>query len=138
MLSPARAIYQCCQSTGRAADTDEPSVPEPETQKPVEPAHQKAAGSSAAFNPEPEVPTSTEPVTVRLRATERAWVTINVDGEHAYSGIMEPNEETEVRGGKVKVKSGNAGGIALVVDGKNIGPMGESGQVVEKTFGADS
>jgi cytoskeleton protein RodZ len=118
---------------------DDPSVPEPETQKPVEPAQpEKPPAVQPPSTPEPEVPTSTEPVTVRLRATERAWVTINVDGEHAYSGIMEPNEETEVRGGKVKVKSGNAGGIALVVDGKNIGPMGESGQVVEKTFGADS
>ena len=118
---------------------DKPAVSEPETKRTAEPTQpSKPTAVQPSSTSGPEAPTITEPVTVRLRATERAWVTINVDGEHAYTGIMEPNEETEVKGGKVKVKTGNAGGITLAVDGRNIGAMGTSGQVVEKIFGADS
>lgn len=78
-------------------------------------------------------------VTVKLRATDRSWVSIYVDGEKAFSGIMNANEETQVSGYKVTLTIGNAGGVLVTVDGKDLGYLGKSGEVVRnKVFTNES
>ncbi|WP_287194378.1 helix-turn-helix domain-containing protein [Syntrophothermus sp.] len=78
-------------------------------------------------------------VTVKLRATDRSWVSIYVNGERAFSGIMNPNEETQVQGYKVTLTIGNAGGILVTVDGKELGYLGKSREVIrDKVFTSGS
>lgn len=85
---------------------------------------------------EPETPPATGKTTVNLRATDRSWVDVYVDGEHRYSGFMNPNEETGFEGSTITVNLGNAGGVQVTVDGKNLGYLGASGQRVNKSFTA--
>ncbi len=116
-------------------DSDE-GAKAPETKPSSEEDRESGAGISsetsdkdAASSPG-ETGTAGEKVTVKLRATDRSWVSLYVDGEKAFSGIMNANEETQVSGYEVTLTVGNAGGILVTVDGKDLGYLGRSGEVI--------
>jgi hypothetical protein len=65
-----------------------------------------------------------------LNASEQSWVSITVDGKLVFSGILQPNDRREINAEeKVKVVAGNAGGIDISLNGKNIDSLGPKGQV---------
>jgi hypothetical protein len=66
--------------------------------------------------------------------TDRAWVRVDVDGRRQMEGIYPPGTTKSFQGKSAYIRTGNAGGVALVVDGKSLGKMGRSGAVVEKTY----
>jgi cytoskeletal protein RodZ len=67
---------------------------------------------------------------VVLNASEQSWVSITVDGKLVFSGILQPNDRREINAEeKVKVVAGNAGGIDISLNGKNIDSLGPKGQV---------
>lgn len=49
-------------------------------------------------------------------------------------GIYPPGTLKTFYGRSAYVRTGNAGGVDLVVAGKDLGKMGRSGEVVEKTY----
>ena len=68
-------------------------------------------------------------VQVVLSASEASWVSISVDGKVEFTGILQPNERREFNAEeKVKVVAGNAGGIDISLNGKNIETLGPKGQ----------
>ncbi|GAB4564588.1 MAG: helix-turn-helix domain-containing protein [Anaerolineae bacterium] len=74
---------------------------------------------------------------VRLitRVVDRSWLRVVVDGQVVLENILEPGDEREWIGQQsVTVRSGNAGGVAIVLGGVDLGVMGEPGQVVERTW----
>lgn len=67
-----------------------------------------------------EIATSDEPV----------WVLVRTDGKYSFSGTMEPNQTRTVDAdGIVLLRLGNAGGVAITVNGKPIPAVGPKGQV---------
>lgn len=86
---------------------------------------QTAAGASA-----PPPSEANGPVRVQLTADQPVWVLARVDGKYAFSGTLQPNETRTVEGaGTVLLRLGNAGGVAISLNGKPIGPVGPKGQV---------
>lgn len=72
---------------------------------------------------------------LELAATERTWLSVTADGKPAYQGILEP-AETKVLDGldNAKLKTGNAGGVVITFNGKEIGPIGPRGQTRTVVF----
>ncbi len=70
-------------------------------------------------------------VALNLSATEATWLSITAsDGKEIFSGVLEPSQTKTLTGLDVtRMKVGNAGGIEVRWNGKEIGPIGPRGQV---------
>ncbi|MGQ9491138.1 MAG: helix-turn-helix domain-containing protein [Anaerolineae bacterium] len=80
----------------------------------------------------PEVVTR---ITLELRATQRAWLRITVDGQVVEEGMLEAGQERVWEADqRITVRTGNAGGVILILNGEELGPMGAIGQVVERSW----
>ncbi len=76
-------------------------------------------------------------VQTTVRATEKCWVRILADGKSVYEGTLQPGTERTWSAGEViEMTMGNAGGVRLVVDGKDLGTAGRPGEVVRRVFRA--
>jgi cytoskeleton protein RodZ len=75
---------------------------------------------------------------VRIAAVEKTWLSIEADGRSVYNGLLQP-EDTKVFEGHdtAKIKTGNAGGLTVTFNGKEIGRLGERGQVRTVLFTRD-
>jgi cytoskeleton protein RodZ len=72
---------------------------------------------------------------VELSATERTWLSIIEDGKQTFSGVLDPEETKVIEGDDTaRIRTGNAGGISCVFNGKSIGPLGPRGQVRTVVF----
>ena len=85
--------------------------------------------------PAAEVPASS--FTVQVRANEEAWVQITVDGKLLSAGVLAPATEKRVRAAKeVVIKTENAAGVDVLLDGRPMGPLGEEHAVTTVTLTA--
>jgi cytoskeleton protein RodZ len=67
---------------------------------------------------------------VVFSAREPVWVSIESDGKHVYSGMLEGQERKELEAsGKMIARVGNAGGLEVSVNGNPIGSLGQRGEV---------
>lgn len=97
---------------GKGADEVRPSKPEAIT---AATAHSEAADNGFR---------------VELSATEASWLSIVADGRQTFSGILEPSERKVLEGhDNGRVRTGNAGGVQVVFNGKPVGPVGPRGTV---------
>jgi len=87
--------------------------------------------SSSAKPPTPEFP-----ITVTLKAVRPSWVQVNADGKVIYSQTMGPNDQQVTLHGKDKMQLvlGNAAGIEISFNGKNLGSLGQEGQTRKLTI----
>jgi cytoskeleton protein RodZ len=71
------------------------------------------------------------PVQVVLStADEPVWVLARTDGKYSFSGTLDPNQTRTVSAdGIVWLRLGNAGGVTITVNGKQIPTLGPKGQV---------
>lgn len=70
------------------------------------------------------------PVRVQLTAEEPVWVLATKDGKYAFSGTIEANDSKIVEANdRVFLKIGNAGGVLLWLNGKQVGKLGAEGEV---------
>jgi len=70
------------------------------------------------------------PVQVELIAQEPTWVSVRTDGEYSFSGTLDANQSRTVSANRnVVLKVGNAAGLDIRLNGKSIGPLGDSGTV---------
>ncbi len=90
----------------------------------------------------PSIPENTTPVnqlTLGIEAKQRSWLQVTVDGKIQYAGIMEAGEKQFFSAqDKIELRTGNAGGIDLVLNGTPVDSIGGSGQVAERTFTRNS
>lgn len=69
---------------------------------------------------------------IQLRATQDSWVQIRNDaGDLLFARVLRPGDLYRVPDDAgLRLVTGNAGGIVVVVDGVAAGPMGQTGQVM--------
>jgi cytoskeleton protein RodZ len=68
--------------------------------------------------------------TLELSATEPAWLSIIADGKPSFNGILEKAETKILEGHHTaRIRTGNAGGVEVVFNGKPLGALGRRGQI---------
>jgi cytoskeletal protein RodZ len=97
--------------------------------------------------PTPTVPASPSPtprptatpevvgsaITLDLAATQRSWVRVVVDGAVAEEGFLAADDvRTYEANESILIRTGNGGGVNLILNGEDLGPMGNIGQVVDR------
>jgi cytoskeletal protein RodZ len=94
-------------------------------------------------SPAPPHPASQAKVTsgnrIELSAIEPTWLSVMTDGQPAFEGVLKP-EETKVLEERhsARIRTGNAGGVSCVFNGKPIGTFGPRGQVRTVLFTKDN
>jgi transcriptional regulator with XRE-family HTH domain len=82
--------------------------------------------------PTPKVYTGVE---VELVMLERAWLQVHVDGEKVFEGVFDEGTKIAWSGKeRVAVRCNNAGGVEVILNGQNLGPLGQRGQVVDQEW----
>ncbi len=103
-----------------------------------------AAVQRSVAAPRVEVSATADPdnvnhVVLNLSATEKVWLSItNNDGKQIFSGVLQPSQtKTLTAADAAQMRVGNAGGIEVRLNGKDIGPLGGRGQVKTILFTPD-
>ncbi|CAL9415417.1 hypothetical protein SUDANB121_01757 [Nocardiopsis dassonvillei] len=78
-------------------------------------------------------------VTVGLTASARTWVKVtDAGGENLFTGFLTAGDTRDyVTDDTLTLWLGNAGGVEVSVDGEDLGPVGDTGEVKEVVVGAD-
>jgi len=63
-----------------------------------------------------------------------SWLRVTVDGSVSMEGTFPAGTTKTFHGRKALVRIGNAGGVEIYVDGKDVGKLGKSGDVAERAF----
>lgn len=72
--------------------------------------------------------------TLQVNVVSGSWLRVTVDGNVRIEGTF-PKGTTKVFHGRVAlVRVGNAGGVDVIVNGKRVGPLGKTGDVVDRSF----
>ncbi|MEO6913159.1 MAG: RodZ domain-containing protein [Candidatus Baltobacteraceae bacterium] len=72
--------------------------------------------------------------TLGVRLSAASWMRITVDGNVSMEGTFPAGTSKTFRGKVALVRVGNAGGVEILVDGKSVGKLGPSGDVIERSF----
>ncbi len=74
-------------------------------------------------------------VNLIVRAEQRAWLSVKVDGAEVFSGLMAPGASKEFVGQQVvEVVTGNGLGTRVIWNGRDQGTLGEIGEVVVRLW----
>jgi len=75
------------------------------------------------------------PVKVDMKLTGQSWVQVMVDGEVQFEGVLTEGTQRSWSAKKaITVVAGNAGAVSVLANGGTSTPMGNLGDVQEKTF----
>jgi cytoskeleton protein RodZ len=72
--------------------------------------------------------------TLAIHLSASSWLRVTVDGNVSIEGTFPAGTTKTFHGKSALVRVGNAGGVDITVDGKPVGKLGASGDVVEKSF----
>lgn len=90
--------------------------------------------SVATSTPSPEESPASF-ILLQLEASQRSWVRVVVDGQTVAEAIFEPGQTGEWQGQEqVSLRTGNAAGINVSVNGEPQGPLGGAGEVVDREW----
>lgn len=124
------------------------TLPQPEATNPGD-AVVPAATSDILPLPTPTMPATPQPtprpsatpevvgsaITAEMKALQRAWVRVIVDGAVAEEGFLAPEDaRTWEASQSIVIRTGNAGGVNLILNGEDLGPMGNVGEVIERSW----
>ncbi len=74
-----------------------------------------------------------------LEAIEASWVQVTIDGEEVREALLQPKDVVEWKANKkFRLTLGNAGGVRVKLDGRELPPFGPSGEVVHKDIIGES
>lgn len=66
------------------------------------------------------------------------WINVVIDGKQHFSGTLEAGKSMDFQGEKVvRIKFGNAGGVRVMVNGRDQGVIGKKGSVKTLEFNID-
>jgi cytoskeleton protein RodZ len=72
---------------------------------------------------------------IQLSALERTWLSIVADGKQAFAGFLERAQTKTLQGRDIaRIRTGNAGAVSVVFNGKDLGPLGPRGQARVAVF----
>ncbi|MCS6925417.1 MAG: DUF4115 domain-containing protein [Candidatus Binatia bacterium] len=81
--------------------------------------------------PAPAPSVSPPPHSLRIEAKEPTWIRVVIDNQQQKDVLLKPGEKVEwTAQGGFNLTVGNAGGIRLTLNGKELPPLGKSGQVL--------
>jgi len=67
---------------------------------------------------------------VRVVAEQDTWISMNANGSHVFSELLKANQSRTISGVEnARLVIGNAGGVKIATNGKDIGPIGLPGEV---------
>lgn len=89
--------------------------------------------------PETQIPSGALPadqeVTVEVRASGRSWLLVQTEAGPLFEGFISAGGVMRWQSrAPISVRAGNAGAIAVVVNGAALGTYGRPGEVVDRTF----
>jgi len=106
-----------------AIDVPVPAVAQPAT-APTPPVSQADAGDG---------------VRLTLAASEDTWVSVTADGHNVFAGVIKGQESRSIEGKEnTRLRIGNAGGIQVEWNGRQLGTLGKRGEVRDVLFTRDS
>ena len=114
---------------GPAAPTNPPAVPASGSPTP-------AATQEAALAPKPTIPAGPpRALNIEFITTRPVWARITVDGRKVAEKEFPGDQRIPLGADKgILIRAGDAGAIRLVVDGKDLGPLGKDGQIFSRAF----
>lgn len=110
-----------------AVKADQPTAGPQQTE--VSPAP-GAAPASAPAQPAEVKPAASQSNKLVIQASELTWISITEDENQSYQIMLRPGDNLERVAGRFVIDIGNAGGIALRLNGEDLGVPGQRGQVV--------
>jgi cytoskeleton protein RodZ len=104
---------------------------------PAHPAPKPAPATPRDTAQHPAAAPNPHPVQVAITAKEDAWVQATADGKTLFATLLRAGETRPVDAdGWVKIRTGNAGGIDLSLNGRPLDSLGPAGQVRSVTLTA--
>jgi cytoskeleton protein RodZ len=119
----ASGVAKAARSIATAPPASQPEGPGRELQRRAEP------GVEARATPKTE-----ERSGFAIRLRDGSWLRVVVDGKVVMEGLYPKGTARTFAGRSATVRVGNAGGVDVSVDGKDLGPMGGLGDVAERSF----
>ncbi|MDD4357601.1 MAG: helix-turn-helix domain-containing protein [Smithellaceae bacterium] len=92
-------------------------------EEPVPPSEEENASKEALHQ-------DVELSTLVVQATEETWIRIQADDKEAFQMLLKAGEKVSHKAERFNVDLGNAGGVQISFNGKNIKNLGKSGQVI--------
>jgi cytoskeleton protein RodZ len=113
--------------TSRAADP--PHEPPAESQPPV--TNVPSEMHPMAASPAAPVESAVSELTIEISPRATCWVSVNVDGEQGFSGLLRAGDKQVVKAREqIVLNVGDAGAFVYVLNGRAGKPLGGPGEVV--------
>lgn len=110
--------------------TPTPAQPAAVIEGPTPTAEPTAAAPAETSEQTPQAP-PVSTLLLELNTTERSWVSVVVDGQKVLETTLEAGQSGRWEAQQsIAVRTGNAAGVQLVLNGEPVGPLGGRGQVV--------
>lgn len=116
---------------GGVSQSSQPSPADstPQSAQPAPPAAQQV----------PPAPPAVAGVHVTAKFTDNCWLQVSADGKTIYEGTAAKGATMTWDGrDNIKITFGNAGAAEVALNGRSLGVQGRPGEVVEKTFSANT
>jgi cytoskeleton protein RodZ len=130
VLLIAFVVYQALTLPGRG--------PSPVAEASVEASAVPSATASALPSPlaTPRgLPAAADgPKSFALVLSAPSWLRVTIDGDVSIEGTFPAGTSKTFHGKNALLRVGNAGGVEVYVDGRDVGKLGKSGDVVERAF----
>jgi cytoskeletal protein RodZ len=124
--TPALAVGDIFTATPTIRAT---STPPPPTPPPPTPTATRTRRPTPTRTPPP---VHAQELTLSLRVTARSWIRVVADGETVFEGTVVPGDERTWKARReINLRTGNAGGVIVTLNGRELGVLGKSGQVLE-------
>lgn len=134
------AVRDESQSPAISSATAPPGMPDQAEPQPVatKADADAAGGGQSTTAPDTATQVPGERLLLKVSALESTWLSIDSDGRHLYSGLLAAADTRVVEGhNTARVRTGNAGGIDVVFNGREIGRLGSRGEVMTVLFTPD-
>lgn len=118
-----------------------PSAPTEDVETAADPTEGSESPEAVTPSPEPEPPSVAleAPIVVTANLSDRAWMSVVADGRTLYEGTPEGGyQETWTAQNSLVIRTGNAGGVSLAVNGADPVVLGQAGVVRTVTLTPDS
>jgi cytoskeleton protein RodZ len=71
---------------------------------------------------------------LHIQLTQASWLRLTIDGTVVVEGTFPAGTAKSFHGKSADLRVGNAGGVEVAINGRPVGPLGASGDVVERHF----
>jgi cytoskeletal protein RodZ len=117
-------------SSTPAGDTAASAVASPPAPDRPAPAADTTVATTPVLTPAPPQPAG---LAMEIAPKGVCWVSVTVDGEQAFSGLMHPGDTRRITArDEISLNVGDAGAFAYTLNGKPGRPLGAPGEVVSK------